>query len=149
MWNLLLLASPTDASPFNLTQLGVFSIVAVLLLAVVRYLLAQGEKKDRRIEELAKRLDELQQARIADRDAQAQRDEVRSERVVALLTQTATVLEQTATALEATPRQFERALGTAREASSRAEVDDTLRQVRQMVTDMERRWAAGGPESTT
>lgn len=141
MWHWLLAASSTDPSAFNLTQLGVFSIVAVLLLAVVRYLLAQGDKKDRTIEEQSKRIDVLQQARIADRDSQMERDRERSERVVALLQQTASVLE-------AAPRQFERALGTAREASSRAEVEDMLRQVKAMTSEVERRWKPGGPEAS-
>lgn len=141
MWHWLLAASSTDPSAFNLTSLGVFSIVAVLLLAVVRYLLGQGDKKDRTIEELSKRIDSLQQARISDRDSQMERDRERSERVVALLQQTASVLE-------AAPRQFERALGTAREASSRGEVEDMLRQVKAMTAEVERRWKPGGAEAT-
>lgn len=129
---LLSVSSTADPSAFNLTQLGVFSIVALLLLAVVRYLLAQIDKKDRQIGEANKRNEVLQTARIADRDSQMERDRERSERVVALLQQTASVLE-------AAPRQFERAIGTAREASSRGEVESTLQQVRQMVADLERR----------
>lgn len=134
-------SSSTDPSAFNLTQLGIFSIVAVLLLAVVRYLLAQGDKKDRRIEDLSKRIDDLQQLRITDRDSQMERDRERSERVVALLQQTASVLE-------AAPRQFERALGTAREASSRSEVEEMLRQVKAMTAEVERRWKPGGAEAS-
>ena len=136
MWIWLLAAPAADPSAFNLTSLGVFSIVAVLLLAVVRYLLAQGVKKDQQIEALTQRLDSLQQARIADRDSQMERDRERSERVVALLQQTASVLE-------AAPRQFERALGTAREASSRGEVEDMVRRVKEMTAEVERRWNPG------
>lgn len=113
----------------NLTQLGVASILVVLLLLGLRYLSGQNDKKDLECAALNKRIDELQSLRISDRDAQMERDRERSERVVALLQQTATVLE-------AAPRQFERALGTARESSSRAEMDEVLRQVKAMAEDI-------------
>lgn len=122
----------TYPSPINWTQLGVASIVVVLLLAVVRYLLAQLKLKDVEITGLNTRIDNLQELRIADRDAQMERDRERSERVVALLQSTATVLE-------ATPRSLERALGSARESSSQAEVQGTLQQVRDMVAEFRRR----------
>lgn len=128
-----------DPSALNLTQLGVASIVVVILLFGLRYLLAQNVKKDLVIEGLNSRIDALQELRIKDRDAQMERDRERSERVIALLQQTATVLE-------ATPRSLERALGTARDARPRADVDDTLRQVREMVAEVERRWKTG-PEN--
>lgn len=137
MWQVLLhlvsQTSPTaDPSQLALTQLGVASIVVVLLLAVVRYLLGQQKVKDIEIVALNTRLDRLQELRIADRDAQMERDRERSERVVALLQSTATVLE-------ATPRSLERALGSARDSSSQAEVQSTLQQVRDMVAEFRRR----------
>lgn len=129
---LLSVTPTTDSTAIDWTQLGVSSVVVALLLLVVRYLLAQNAKKDEELKALHKTCSDLQQARIDDRDSQLERDRERSERVVALLTQTATVLE-------AAPRQFERALGTARDATTRQETDDTTRQVRQMIADLERR----------
>lgn len=119
MW--ILLSSGSNTDPTSWTQLGVTGIVAATWFLVASKLWIDNRQKDARI-------NELQQARIADRDTQFAREQERLERVLPLLQQTANVLATV-------PDRFDRAIGEAQSASRAIEVDDLIRQMRLAVLE--------------
>lgn len=85
--------------------------------------------KDVLIASLHEEVKRLQQLRIEDRDDWAKRSEERAERAVVLLTRAADTME-------ALPRQVERTLGMAREATTREQQEQLIQELRTTVNDI-------------
>lgn len=100
-------------------QLGVTGIICAVL-SLIAWTLWQDNKA------LRSQCSACQETRIADRDAWAQRDNERAERIIPLLS-------QAADALKLTPELFDRALGQARSGSSSSEVERLVRRMEQVI----------------